>query len=310
MSKSGGDRIVVMKAGTALALVGFCIPAAAFADMERALARLAEEAGVLAGAAKNTIGQETLRQRAIKPRPRFRLRVGEAARRPIAVEYQNREIVSEYGFTSFEDNPNSLHEIRQVVAVDGRKAGAPGKVRETLAFGLASASDRKKKKMLEEFEKRGLIGAVINFGQILVLFEKRHLPNYSFKPEGRAMLGAETALVFSFEQVEGPDSMTIFAGREVIRQKLQGSVWVREMDYLPLRIVLTGSREAGKHTITWQGSVDYAMSRFGVLLPASVVYREQVEGILITENRFHYSDFRQFGAQSDLKFEIEPEAPR
>ena len=183
-------------------------------------------------------------------------------------------------------------------------------MRETLAFGLTSANDRKKKKMLEEFEKRGLIGAVTNFGQILLLFEKRHLSNYSFKPDGRAMLGPEAALVFSFVQVEGPDSMTIFAGKEVIRRKLQGSVWVRESDYLPLRIDLVGSREAGEQTIEWYGLVDYDMSRFGVLLPASVVYREYSEGILLTENRFEYSGFRQFGAQSDIKFEVESEAPR
>jgi hypothetical protein len=297
-----------MKAGTALVLVGFCMPAAAFADMERALARLAEEAGVLAGAARKTIGQETLRQRALKSRPRFRIRLGEAAQRPVPLKYQDREIVSEYGFTSFNDQPDTLHEIRRVIAVDGRTVGAPVEVRETLAFGLTSADDRKKKKMLEEFERRGLIGAVINFGQILVLFEKRHLSNYAFSAEGHRMLGAESALVISFEQVKGPDSMTIFTGRDVIRQKLEGAVWVRESDYLPTRIVLKGEREAGKHTLLWQGTVDYTMSRFGVLLPVSVVYREHSQGVLLTENRFEYSEFRQFGAQSDLKFNIEPES--
>jgi hypothetical protein len=101
--------------------------------------------------------------------------------------------------------------------------------------------------------------------------------------------------------------MTIFAGRDVIRHRLQGTVWLREPDYLPMRIVLAGEREAGKHTISWQGAVDYTMSRFGVLLPVSVVYREHSENVLLTENRFEYSDFRQFGAQSDLKFDTEPE---
>jgi hypothetical protein len=296
-----------MKARIALLAGGLLLPPAVFADIERALARLAEEAGAFAGAARKTIGQETLKQRALKPRPRFRFRVGEAARRPIPLEYQNREIVSEYGFTSFNDQPDTLHEIRRVITVDGRDVGAPVEVRETLAFGLASADDRKKKKMLEEFEKRGLIGAVINFGQVLALFEKRHLSNFAFRPEGRQMLGAESALVFSFEQVKGPDSMTIFAGREVLRRKLEGEVWVRESDYLPVRIVLTGEREAGKHVISWHGAVDYGMSRFGVLLPVSVVYREHSEGVTLTENRFEYSDFRQFGAESDLRFEVEPE---
>jgi hypothetical protein len=296
-----------MKAGTALLLVGFYVSAAAFADIERALARLAEEAGVLAGAARKTIGQETLRQRALKPRPRFRIRVGEAAQRPVPLEYQHREIVSEYGFTSFDGEPDTLHEIRRVISVDGREVGPPAKVRETLAFGLASAEDRKKKKMLEEFEKRGLVGAVINFGQILLLFDSKHLSNYTFRLQGRQMLGAESALVFVFEQIKGPDSMTIFAGRDVIRHRLQGTVWLREPDYLPMRIVLAGEREAGKHTISWQGAVDYTMSRFGVLLPVSVVYREHSENVLLTENRFEYSDFRQFGAQSDLKFDTEPE---
>jgi hypothetical protein len=121
------------------------------------------------------------------------------------------------------------------------------------------------------------------------------------------MLGAEPALVFSFEQVKGPDSMTIFAGREVLRRKLEGEVWVRESDNLPLRIILTGERKAGKHAISWQGTVDYTMSRFGILLPASVVYREHSQGVTLTENHFHYGDFRQFGAQSDLKFDLEPE---
>ncbi len=298
-----------MRAGTAVFALAVSLPVWAAVELEPVLARLAEEAAAFAGAARKTIGQETLRQKAVKRKPRIRLRAGKAALKPIPPEYQNREIVSEYGFTSFEDNPNALHELRQVVSVDGRKVRSVKKARETLSFGMTSTNDRMKRKMLQDFEKHGLIGAVMDFGLTLLAFEKRSLANYSFKHIGTHMLGADAALVFAFEQVAGPEMMMIFAGRQAIREKLRGELWVRQSDYLPMRITTVTSREHEKDVFVTESTIDYAPSRFAALLPASIVYRERVNHQLTVQNIFEYSNYRQFGAESEIKFEVDPKQP-
>lgn len=299
-----------MRHGTRVFLLVACLPAFAADSPDRILARLAEEAEVLSHMAPQIIGRETLNQRSLKPKLRFRLRIGPDATKPLPQEYQTRQIVSEYGFTAMKDNPGALQEVRQVVSVDGRRVRTPEKARETLILGIQSEDDRRKKKLLVEFEKYGLLGAAVDFGQVLLLFERPRQANYEFKEAGRQLLGAEKVLVLSFRQVAGPDQMTVFRGRQAIRPRLEGDVWIRESDALPLKIVLRNERTEGERTIVSEGSVEYAQSRFAVLLPAAVTYREHMNGTLITESRYTYSEFRRFGAESDIKFEVEPSPPK
>ena len=94
------------------ALLAVSSAVAAGADLDRSLLRLAEEAEVFQRMAVKVIGQETLEQIAMQPLPRFRAR---GAR--IDPKYKTRHIVSEYTFTHFKDDPEALHELRQVLQI-------------------------------------------------------------------------------------------------------------------------------------------------------------------------------------------------
>jgi hypothetical protein len=298
-----------MRPGIAVLLLSVCLPLHGSENLDRILARLAEEAEVLSHAAPSIIGREVLNQRSLKPRRHFRVRVGAAALKPLPQEYQTRQVVSEYGFSALKDNPEAFHEMRQVISVDGRSVRTPEKARETLILGMTSGDDRRKMKLLQEFEKYGLIGAVMDFGQVLTLFNRRNLANYQFTEKGSQLLGPERTIVLGFRQVSGPEPVTFFEGREIVRQRLEGSLWVRESDLLPLKIVLTSERTRDDRVNVSEGSVEYAPSRFAVLLPVSVVYRDTLDGTVVTESRMTYSDFRRFGADSEIKFEVDPSSP-
>jgi hypothetical protein len=264
--------------------------------------RLAEEAEVFAHAARNVLAQETLHQRTRKPARRFRPRIGEGAAALPKEEFLTREIVSEYGFSSFKDSPAALHEFREVTSVDGRKVQAQEKARRTLTLGVKSADDNLKKQMLRDFEKHGLTGAVTDFGQLILLFTKRRLANYTFEVSGSERIGADSAVLLSFRQIGGDERLTVFAGHEARRTPLDGVIWLREPDFRPLRIRLNSERRDGEFLVKTEATVDYAMSAHGCVLPASVAHRETAGDKLLTENRFEYTPFRKFGAESELKF--------
>jgi hypothetical protein len=268
------------------------------ADLRAMTSRLSEEAEVFAQNARALLSEETLRQRTLKPARRPR--IGSVA--PAPDEYVAREIVSEYGFASFKDSPGALHEFRQVVSIDSRPIVSREKARQTLTMGVTSADDRLKKQMLRDFEKHGLVGAVTDFGQLILLFTKRGIGNYEFQLRGRERVGAEDAAVITFRQRGGDTSLTIFSGREAVRSTLEGAIWIRQPDNLPLRIRLTSQRREAEFTIRTEATVDYAMSPHGALTPAAVAHREWANGRLLTENLFDYAPFRRFGAQSELKF--------
>jgi hypothetical protein len=274
--------------------------------LRKILARVSEEAEVFHSMAPKMLAQETLVQRAIKPRPRFRPRVGRAAVEPPKPEYRTRELVSEYSFGSFQEAPNSVHEFRQVIAVDGRRVVSAEKARQSLAAGLRSEDDRVKKRLLDDFEKHGMTGAAADFGQVLLLFSRTNLDKYEFQAAGERLIGPERALVLTFRQVAGEESLLIFERRKAIRQALEGELWVRASDFLPLRVILRSSREQDKIAVRDEATVDYTRSAQGVLTPAAVVHRQFAGNVLTVENVFRYSPFRFFGADTEIKFTEQP----
>jgi hypothetical protein len=278
-------------------------------ELPKMTGRIAEEAEVFAHIARAVLSEETLEQRTRKPLTRFHPRVVDPVKQAPKDEFLTREIVSEYGYSSFKDSPAVLHEFRTVISVDGKKVLAVEKARRSLTLGVKSTDDGDKKQMLRDFEKHGLIGAATDFGQLILLFTKRRLADYQFALAGQDRIGADTATVLSFKQKSGQESLTIFAGNAALRSQLQGFVWVRNPDYVPLRIRLLSSRKDGPYAINTEGTVDYAMSAYGCILPAAVVHRDTIAGKLITENIYRYTPFRKFGAESELKFDVPADAP-
>jgi hypothetical protein len=269
------------------------------------ISRVSEEAEVFRHVAPQVLSEETLTQRALKAPPRFHPRVGAGAASPIAPIRQTREIVSEYSFGTLKDAPESLHEFRQVTSVDGKAITAAAAARHSLALGLASADDHARKRMLEDFQKYGLTNAVVDFGPLLLLFTKRQTANYHFELAGDGRIGADQVQIVSYKQISGPDRMLVFQGHRAIHQPIQGRIFARVPDGLPLRITIVESRENGKNIFRDEAVVDYTPNAQGFLAPAAVTHKGFSGDELLVEDEFRYTAFRKFGADAAIKFDVQ-----
>ncbi len=284
----------------------FCLVSSAAAQtLPEILSRVSEEAEVFRKAAPQIVSQETLTQRVQKAPPRFHPRVGAAAVRPVSPALRTREIVSEYSFGTLQQAPDALHEFRQVTSVDGRAITSASAARHSLALGLASADDHAKKRMLEDFQKYGLTTAVVDFGPLLLLFTRRQEANYHFELAGEDRIGADRVKIVAYTQVSGPDRMLVFQGHRAIHQPIQGRIYARIPDGLPLRVSIVESRRNGKLDFREEGTVDYTPNAQGYLAPAAVTHRGYAGDQLVVEDDFRYAPFRKFGADAAIKFEVQ-----
>jgi hypothetical protein len=287
---------------TALLLVAAVSGLAGGDRVSPILARVSEEAETFRSTAPKTLAQEKLTQRALNTPPRFRPRSGHTALAPPQPQYRTREVVSEYGFSALKNRPGALHEFRQVISVDGLRVASEEKARQRLVAGLRSEDDREKQRLLEDFEQYGLEGAATDFGQVLLLFTRRRLPDYKFAWARHARLGEERVAVLRFKQIGGSGSLTILEQRKMEHEPLEGELWVREKDSLPLRIVLRSERRDIAGLVRDEATVDYIRTSFGYLAPLSVTHSETEDERVLVENRYEYSAFRVFTAASDIQF--------
>ncbi len=268
-------------------------------------ARVSEEAEAFRRIAVQVLGTEKLHQAAIKPPGRFHPRVGNGA--PPPAQWKQRDVVSEYGFASFGGDSGAIHELRQVISVDGHKVAESRKAQESLAKAITANDDVRKKEAMKELEKFGLTGAVTDFGQLLLLFGRREIERYEFSFKSATMIGYDRALVFTYKQLDGPEGITLIEGNKGDRTqklKLAGEIRVRAADFLPLQITMSARQGDGPDALREEAAVTYAMSPFGALLPVSTEHRELRGGKAVAENQFAYTDFHKFGASSDIKFEV------
>jgi hypothetical protein len=272
------------------------------------LSRIAEEAEVLQQNAPKVLSQETLEQRAVMPPSRFRPRIGTAANEVPKPRMVVREVVSEYSVGTLKESDSpSLVEFRQVVSVDGRPRQSLESARRALSLGVHSADDRTRKRMLEDFARHGLVDIATDYALILLAFSKRGLGQMKIETTGEDQVGADQATVLHWQQTSAEGGELEFHGRQMARRALQGTIWVRKSDGLPLRIQAWVEHTDAKHKIRDEATVDYVLSPHGFLTPASVVHRHLVDGKLLTENLFRYEPFKLFGAESDIKFTAEPD---
>jgi hypothetical protein len=274
-------------------------------DPSALLARVAEEAELLGQKAPNALAEETLEQRAHIVAG-GRIRVGAAARKSPLERLQVREIVSEYTVGRLKGSESSdLVEFRQVIAVDGHPVQSADNARHALSLGVLSADDRARKRMLEDFARHGLVDVASDYAMALLAFTGRGQQQLRIEPIGEDRIGSDDAMVFSWAQTTARGGELVFAGRQTTRQPLQGKLWVRMSDGLPLRIWLWAAYKTARDEAT----IDYAMSPHGFLTPASVRHRHIVEDRVTTENLYRYGPFRLFGADANIRFApLEPPA--
>jgi hypothetical protein len=274
------------------------------------MARVAEEAAVFQENLPKTIAHETLTQKAVLPPSRYVALGSRSAVTPPKVRMVSHEVVSEYsvGHLKNSDSQN-LFEFRQVVSVDGKAVRSLESARRELTMGIRSQDDSVRKRMLQDYARFGLVDVATDYGLILLAFTRRSLDTMRMQPAGQSRVGADAALVLSWKQASADAGELEFRGRQAVRQALEGTLWVRATDGLPLRIQCWAEYEQNKHKIRDEASVEYAMSSHGFLIPASVLHRHIMDGQLLTENLYRYDSFRLFASESELNFTEVPDVP-
>lgn len=280
-------------------------------EAKQMIARLAEEAEHFYESAGQLIAEETLQQKAIKAVKRFNPRIGASALKEPPPQWQERELKSEFAYALMGAGGNGiLHEARQVLNVDGKTVRSADKARQKLMLGLRSGDDETKKKLLEDLEKHGLEGSATDFTLSILIFRPRNLALLDVRPVRSARIGAELAMVFAFRQKSGTEGVTIFQGKKVFRRPMQGEVWLRLSDALPLRLTFDSEIELDDGEILAdRGEIDYVRAANGALAPITALHRRKSGERVIAENRFAYSGFRRFAADSEIKFSSEDDPP-
>ena len=274
---------------------------------QKLIASLSQEADHFRKIAPDLVGHETLFQRAEKPpKGGFHIRVGASAEKAPQPVWQERRILSEYTFAAFAGEGGALHELRRVTSVDGRPVQGAQKAQQDLAAVVTAGDDKRKKELLEQFEKYGLVGAATDFGQLLLLFNSREVSHYEFTYSRVELQGIARLLVFAYQQTDGPEGLTFIDprhGTSARNLKISGEVWVQETNFRPVRVTLATSQGEGPGLVREEASVDYVQSPFGSLVPLFTEHRELRAGKVVAENQFSYADFHKFAASSEIKFD-------
>ena len=263
---------------------------------------LSKQADAFQRIAPAILGRETLHHRFLKPPPRFRPRIGEAAKKPLQPTWQERDIISEYAFAALGDSRQELHEMRRVIAVEGRIVEDEKQAQDSLAKLVTATDDQRKRLALKQLEKYGLRGAAVDFGQLLLLFSRRDVERYEFTFSSTEQVDGLPVSVFRYKQLDGPEAITVFDGDKLLRLRVEGEVWVRSDTYAPLRITLVATQGESGAGLREEATVQYVMSAYGVLLPSTIEQQELRDGQVTSESKFVYANFHKFQTSSDIKF--------
>jgi hypothetical protein len=279
----------------ALLLIAVALRAQSPPDLKECLDALARSAANFAASAPGLMAEETLDQRG---RHGFieilRGKKDEIKDLDFTLpeDFRSHHVVSSYGLVEIGD-ARILHELRTVMTMDGQTLNDSGEIQHALTTGPQSADDETKRRLLENLEHNQLEGAVTDFGQLILLFAKRHQKDYRFAAVGRQQIGAEPVVVIRYRQVSGSQGLTFFKETTEEREPATGQIWFRLRDLVPIRITFnSGKFVSKKFTIRTEATVDYASSPVG-LVPGSVTHKQFLNSDLMVENELRYSDFRR-----------------
>ncbi len=272
--------------------------------------RISEEADVLAQNAARIVTRETLVQRSVMPPLRFKPRAGSPTDLAMGPRFRIREVVSEFSFGPLRSSGSpTFIEYRQATSVDGQPTQAADVALRALAAGIQAGDERTRKRMLEQFARNGLVDIATDYALILLAFTAHAQEQMEFTPATAGYVGTDAALSFSWKQKSGREGVLEFRGTQATYRPLQGALWVRASDGLPLRVTAWSEyTDAARKHVRDDASVDYILSTHGFVTPASVLHRHLIDGIVITENLYRYEPFKLFTADSSIKFGDIPDA--
>jgi len=207
-------------------------------------------------------------------------------------EFHTHDVVSEYTFGQIGDGL-AIHELRSILTIDGRVISAADEARHALAIGVQSADDELKHRLLENFERNRLEGAVTDFGQLILLFSAAAQSHYRFTPGHERLLHGQPMTTLEYKQISGAAGLTVFHDRSMDVRLTEGEIWLGTADLLPLRITMsTEAPVGGDLTIHDSAVVDYTPTDFG-LAPSHIDYMQFLGPDLLVENDLQYSGYQR-----------------
>ncbi len=242
---------------------------------------------------------ETLRQNSFRVPPHPLIAIGVAAADPMEPRFITHEVVSEYTLGHLKGSSDLL-EFRALVSLDGRPVATPDTARRALAQAARSGEDRARRRLLDELSRLGLLDVATDYGTILLAFTSSGQQALHIHPAGDGWIGTDPALRFDWEQTAG--GALEFRGRKLARRPLEGSIWVRVGDGMPLRISCSFKHSELAHVLRDDASVDFVLSPPGFVAPATVVHRHYVDGRALTENHYTYGPFHLFQADTTIRY--------
>jgi hypothetical protein len=278
--------------------------------LARILSRVANDAGAFQQNIVKALSRETLEQRTWMAPSRFIARGGQSASDIPNTRVLLRVVVSDYAAGPLQDSTaHEVVELRQVVSVDGKPVPSHTDARHALSLGAATGADRVRKRMLEDFAQYGLVDVATDYGLALLAFTKQGMSGLQFGEEPDRLVGPETLRSISWKQITTEGGELQFHGRQFKRIPLAGRLLVRKTDSQPVQIEIWADNVDNKQEIRDEAKIAYQMSDHGFLVPAWIVHRHLMNGLLRTENHYRYEPFRLFGADAEIKFTEVPEPP-
>lgn len=211
-------------------------------------------------------------------------------------DFHSHDVVSDYALGEIGES-HVIHELRSILTIDGRMISPADEARHALAIGIQSPDDELKHRLLENFERNRLEGAVTDFGQVILLFAAAVQNHYRFTlwhERGRErLLNGEPMIALEYKQISGAAGLTVFHEHAMDVRTTEGEIWFRDSDLLPLRITMfTEAPIGGNLTIRDEAVIDYTATPFG-LAPSHIDHMQFLGADLLVENDLQYSGYQR-----------------
>ena len=207
-------------------------------------------------------------------------------------QFRTHVVISDYALAQI-GKTHAIHEIRSILTIDGRTISPADEARHALAIGVQSEDDELKHRLLENFERNRLEGAVTDFGQLILLFTAAARPHYTFTMGHERRLNGVPMIALEYAQISGATGLTVFHEHTMNVRSTHGEIWLRTEDLLPMRIIMDAQTPVtGTLQVRDNAVVDYAPTAFG-LAPAHIHHMQYLGPDLLVENDLQYSGYQR-----------------
>jgi len=207
-------------------------------------------------------------------------------------QFRTHVVISDYALAQI-GKTHAIHEIRSILTIDGRTISPADEARHALAIGVQSEDDELKHRLLENFERNRLEGAVTDFGQLILLFTAAARPHYTFTMGHERRLNGVPMIALEYAQISGATGLTVFHEHTMNVRSTHGEIWLRTEDLLPMRIIMDAQTPVtGTLQVRDNAVVDYTPTAFG-LAPAHIHHMQYLGPDLLVENDLQYSGYQR-----------------